>query len=135
MTQFIWNSTDSFGTGQYLALPISVSQTVALTNQTTAITSTNFSNASTAGTYRLSYSLQDTTADLAAGTIQLSIGFTDGAGTSSLTSTALALTALGRTSGILFLQLASGNVSYATTLVGLIGTSKYALYMTLERIS
>lgn len=109
--------------------------TLALTAQTAAITTTALANSSTAGTYRVSYSLQDTTADLAAGTIQLNIAFTDGAGATTVNSTALVLTALGRTTGVFYLQLASGSITYATTLVGLIGTATYALYLSLERLS
>ena len=112
-----------------------ISDTIALTNQGAAIGSTNFANSSTAGTYRLSYYLEDTTADATAGTIQLSVAFTDLAGATTVVSTALVLTALGRTSGVFFIKLASGSIAYSTILVGIFGTSKYALDMCLERLS
>ena len=115
-------------------VPLAVA-TVALTAQVAAISSTNFANSSTAGTYRVSYSLLTTTADAAAGTIQLSVAFTDNAGATTVVSTALILTALGRTTGVFFVRLASGSVAYSTILGGIIGTSVYALYISLERLS
>jgi hypothetical protein len=108
---------------------------VALTGQTAIINSTNFTNASTAGLYRLNYYLLDTSADITAGTIQLSVAFTDNAGATTVTSSALPLTALGRTSGIFYIQLASGSVAYSTVLTGIFGTAQYALYMSLERLN
>jgi hypothetical protein len=112
-----------------------ISDTVALTNQGAAIGSTNFANGGTAGTYRVSYYLEDTTLDLTAGTIQLQVTFTDAAGAVTVSSTALPLTALGRTSGVFFIQLQSGNIAYSTVLVGIVGTAKYALFICLERLS
>jgi hypothetical protein len=107
---------------------------VAITARTTAVGSTNFTNAAVAGRYRISYYLADTTADITAGTIQLTVASTDGAGATTVASTALPLTAVGRTSGVFYVQLSSGAISYSTTLVGVIGTSQYSLHMTCERV-
>jgi len=112
-----------------------IANTVALTGQVAAIGSTNFSNGGTAGTYRASYYLEDTALDLTAGTIQLQITFTDAAGSVTVSSSALPLTALGRTSGVFFIQLQSGSIAYSTALVGIVGTAQYALYICLERLS
>lgn len=112
-----------------------ISENVVLASQSAAIGSTNFANSSTAGTFRCNYYLEDVAIDLTAGTIQLSVAFTDAAGATTVNSTALALTALGRTSGVFFIQLASGSIAYSTTLVGIIGTARYSLYMCLERLS
>lgn len=111
----------------------SIVDDVALTNQSADIGSTNFTNAGAAGMYRLNYVLEDTTADLTAGTITLTVSWTDGAGATTATANQI-LTGLGRASGVLYLELASGNVSYATSHTGIFGTSKYALHMSLERL-
>lgn len=108
---------------------------IALTAQSTAIGSTNFTNGGTGSTFRVNYYLEDTTADITAGTIQLTVSFTDDAGATTVSSAALALTAVGRTSGIFFVRRASGNVAYSTTLVGIIGTARYALYIGFEKMS
>lgn len=107
---------------------------VALTNQGADITTTNFASGGVAGTYRVSYSLQDTTSDITAGAVTLTIAYTDGAGATTTTANQV-LTGTGRTSGSIYLQLASGNVTYAVAHTGIFGSAKYALYLTLERLS
>lgn len=104
---------------------------VALTNQSADIATANL--ATVAGLYLVSYSLQDTTADLTAGAVVLTISYTDGAGATTSTATQV-LTGLGRQSGSIYLQLASGNLTYATTHTGLFGTAAYALYITTVRL-
>lgn len=108
---------------------------VALTAQTADITSTNFTNAGTAGLYRINYYLETTTADAAAGAVTLTVSFTDGAGATSVASSALTLTAVGRTSGVFFVRLASGSVAYSTTHSGSYGTAAYALHAICERVN
>ncbi len=108
---------------------------VALAGQTTVLGPNNFGGVVPPGTYRLNYYLEDTTADGAAGTIQLSVAFADDAGATTVTSAALALSALGRTSGLFEIRILSGNIVWQTLLTGAFGTSQYALYMTLERLS
>jgi hypothetical protein len=105
---------------------------VALTAQSASIGSTNFTNAGTAGNYRLNYYLEATTLNVGATSILLTVSFTDDAGATTVTSAALPLTALGRTSGVFFIRLASGSVSYSTTLIDATGLARYALYMSLE---
>lgn len=114
---------------------VSISDTVALTGQTADITTTNFAGVTAPGTYRVNYSLLATSADLTAGAVQLTIAFTDAAGATTITSSNLVLTALGRSAGVGYIQLASGNISYAVAHTGIFGTATYALYMTLERLS
>lgn len=114
---------------------ISFKDNVVLTNQAADISATAFTHGTTAGTYRVSYSLLDTTADITAGAVTLTFGYTDDAGSTTLPSAALVLTSLGRTQGTAYIQLASGNITYSTTHTGLFGTAKYALYMCLERLS
>ena len=112
-----------------------IADTVALTAQVAIIGSTNLANSSTGATYRVNYYLETTTADVTAGTIQLQIAFTDGAGATTVLSVALSLAILGRTSGVFFVQRASGSIAYSTILTGAFGTSQYALYICLERLS
>lgn len=108
---------------------------IQLTAQVAAIGSTNIAATNTAGLYRVSYYLEDTTADITAGTISVTIGWTDDAGATTASSTALPLTAVGRTSGILYVRVAgTGSIQYSTTLVGIIGTSQYALFITVEKV-
>lgn len=99
---------------------------VALTNQGADITATNL--ATTTGTYQVNYVLEDTTADVTAGTVTLTISWTDGAGATTVVANQL-LTGTGRTSGVIYVQLASGNLTYAITHTGAYGTAKYALYI------
>lgn len=106
---------------------------VALTAQGADITTTNFTNGGVAGTYRCNYNLQDTAADLTAGALTLTISWTDGAGATTKTDTQV-LTSLGRTSGIFYIQLASGNITYAVAHTGIFGGATYALYISLERL-
>lgn len=107
---------------------------IALTAQAADITTTNITNGNVAGTYRVSYDLLDTTADATAGVVTLTLAYTDAAGSTTNTTTQV-LTGLGRSSGSVYIQLASGSISYATSHTGLFGTAKYALYICLERLS
>lgn len=114
---------------------VGVVASVQLTNQSADIGSTNFANTSTAGLYRISYSLEDTTSDVTAGAVTLTIAYTATAGAITVPSSAQILTGVGLTQGTIFAQLASGSVSYSTAHTGLFGTAKYALYMTAERLA
>jgi len=108
---------------------------IQLTAKVAAIGSTNITGTNTAGLYRVSYYLEDTTADITAGTIMVTIGWTDDAGATTTSSVALPLTAVGRTSGNLYIRvLGTGSIQYSTTLVGIIGTSQYALFISAERL-
>lgn len=109
--------------------------TKALTNQATDIGSANFTGTSSGSQFRVNYVLEDTTADITAGAVVLTIAWTDDAGATTLPSSAQVLTGLGRTSGTIYIQRASGSISYATSHTGLFGSSKYALYMTCEKLS
>jgi hypothetical protein len=108
---------------------------IILTEQLASIGSTNFTNSGVAGTYKLNYYLLCTTLNAGATSILLTVSWTDGAGATTSSSSSLPLTALGRTSGDIFIQLASGNTSYTTTLVDASGLARYALYMTMERMN
>lgn len=107
---------------------------IALTNQGSSIGATNITNSQVAGRYRISYDLLCTTLDAGAISVLVTFAFTDAAGATTVVSATLPLTALDRTTGVFYLQLASGNLTYATT-VDTAGTSKYALYITSERLA
>lgn len=104
-------------------------------NQTADIATTNFSSANVAAKYRVGYALEDTTADITAGAVTLTIAYTDAAGAATQTSAAQLLTGVGRTQGMFYIQLSSGNVTFATTHTGIFGSAKYNLYMTIERLN
>lgn len=104
---------------------------VSLTAQGADIAATNL--ATVAGLYLVSYSLQDTTADITAGAVILTLSYTDGAGAATATATQT-LVGVGRQSGSVYVQLASGNLTYATTHTGIFGTAVYALYITTQRV-
>lgn len=110
----------------------SIITTIAATNQGADIAAANL--ATVAGLYRVSYCLEDTAADVSAGIVTLTLSFTDGAGATTVTTTQT-LAATGRSSGTAYIQLASGNLTYATTHTGIFGTGKYALYITTERLN
>lgn len=113
----------------------SVVDVVSLTNQSADIGSTNLTNSNVAGLYRVSYALEDTTSAVGAGAVTLTIAYTDGAGAATQASAAQLLSGVGRTQGSYFIQLASGSISYSTSHTGIFSTSKYALYVTSERLS
>lgn len=97
------------------------------TAQSAAVASTKLTNATSAGYYLVHYTLEDTTSDITAGTIQFQINYTDDIGATTQTGATLALTATGRDRGSFNVYLASGDISYQTNLVGIIGTARYAL--------
>lgn len=101
---------------------------VNATAQAAAIASTNLTNTTPAGLYRINYSLRCTTADVTAGTITASFTYTDDVGATTDTTAAIVLTATtSRQAGSFVVYLASGNITYLTTLTGIIGTSRYQL--------
>lgn len=102
---------------------------VDLTAQSAAIASTNLTNGAAAGVYLVLYTIEDTTGDVTAGTIQVQVNYTDTVGATTQAGAALALTATGRDRGSFIVQLASGELSYQTNLVGIIGSSRYAVYV------
>lgn len=107
-----------------------------LTAQVADIADTAFTNASTAGLYRVAYYLVTTTADVTAGTVQVNIKFTDDAAARTVSSTAVILTATtGFTQGYVFARVNSGSLTYGVTHTGIFGTSQYALYATCERLN
>lgn len=114
---------------------ITLIDTHALLNQTAVIADTALVGTNSIGLYRVSYSLECTTSDGAAGDITLNINYTDGAGSGSQSSTVLPLTAIGRATGIFVARTAdASSVTYATANTGIFGSSQYALYVAVEKL-
>lgn len=107
---------------------------IDLTNQSAAIGVTNLIAAPAAGLYRVSHTLLVTTADVTAGAIQLSIGYTDTLGATTQVSGSLVLTATGRTSGTMVTQIASGALTYQVIVAGAVNAARYALFVRVEYI-
>lgn len=111
-----------------------VGDSITLTGQTATIATTNIITSARNGIYRYSAVLQCTTADALAGTITLTIGWTDRVGATTTTLTRL-LTVTGRNPGDLVLQVEGDtNITYAIGIAGIFGTAVYALELRLERI-
>lgn len=114
---------------------------VALTGQTADIGSTNFTNAGTAGLYRINYYLECTTSDATAGNVSLTISFSDDAGGATIVSANLPLTTTATriqsslTNAKQLAQLNSGSISYSTAHTGIYGSAVYALYISVERLN
>jgi hypothetical protein len=100
---------------------------VDLTAQTAAIGATALYAPPAAGYYVVHYTIEDTTADVTAGTIQFQVNYTDDIGATNQTGAALALTATGRDRGAFEVYSASGTITYQTNLTGIMGTAQYAL--------
>lgn len=83
--------------------------------------------------FEFEYTLIVTTSDAAAGSIQLSVGYTDVLGATTQSGASLVLTATGRQTGRFVIQRSSGNVTWTITRTGSAGNAKYAFYYTLRR--
>ena len=115
---------------------VAIHDAVSLTGQTANIAATNFTNAGTAGVYRISYYLLDTTNDVTAGTLTVTIAWNDGTAAQTITSASINLAvAASFTQGTIYVRLGSGNITYASTITGIFGTAQYSLYMNAERLS
>lgn len=100
---------------------------IDLTGQVAAIGATAIYTPPAAGYYVVHYTIADTAADIAAGTIQFQVNYTDDIGATNQVGGALAMTAVGRDRGSFQVYSASGAITYQTNLVGIIGTAAYAL--------
>lgn len=136
----ILRATPSATTGAYCSFPdIATDHTVAaktgtdvnvLSSPAASIGTTNISAAPTAGFYEIQFYLECTTAGTA-GTVSATFAWTDDIGATSRVSGTLSLSVTGRLgfTDILTLPIyvASGAVSYATTVVGALGSPAYRL--------
>lgn len=101
-----------------------------------AIGSTNFTNAGTAGEYRISYYLATRTAPASGGNAQLTIAWTDNALAHTYVSTQIILANEEYTTGVIYVRLGSGSVSYSTTYDGGYNNlGRYDLYIACERVN
>lgn len=101
--------------------------------QTAAIASTNLLTAPTPGLYRITADLS-VLAAIAAGTVTLNLGWNNGAPQTRALINLLTLTALGPAPASTLIYVASGDVTYATVLAGVIGSPSYDLRLRAELI-
>jgi len=125
------------GGGNCIATP-NILGSVALASQTASIAATSLISAPVAGMYRVVSVAQTTTAATSGSGCSLTIGIgnTDSAGAATTnTISALSLTALGRSSGVVSLMVASGTITYsATRTAGTCSGDQYALNIIAERL-
>lgn len=109
----------------------------SLTGQSAAIAATNLVASATAGQYRLTWYLYSTVAGNAVN-VTFEYNYTDGVGGVGVTTASVvSLAAAGnRANGTAsFFAAAATAISYDTTISGAAGAGRYALYVTLERLS
>jgi hypothetical protein len=108
---------------------------VNLTGQNATITTTTLFSvgSSGAGVYRVAFSLIDTSSG-SAGTVTATIGWNNGTGAQSSTTASLSLSSAGgEVSGdFIFTSAASQNITYATTVTGVLGSPFYTLKLRIE---
>jgi hypothetical protein len=118
------------GTGNCIATA-AILGSVALASQTASVASINLIAGPAAGMYRVVAIVQATTAATSGSgcSLGVTIGYTDSAGaTTSNAISGLSLTALGRSSAVVPLMVASGNITYSTTrTAGTCSGDQYAL--------
>lgn len=109
---------------------------VTLLEQAADISPTAFVNTSDPGFYRVNYYLVTTAADAAAGTVTLTVGWTDYVQAQTVDSITLDLTALGdRIPGApVSVVVAADAITYAVTHTGSYGTARFDLIAVVERL-
>lgn len=110
---------DGSGSGTY--------RKVTLTAQTADIATTNLTSSPASGDYLVTVYLQCTTADVGAGTLTVTIGWTDTIGAMTDASVTLTLTATGRSRADILVKRVSGEITYAVANGGSYGTAQYAI--------
>ena len=86
------------------------------------------------GWFRFNYSLKTTTADVTAGTIQLSVTSNDGSATTDLSAAVSLIATTNRDRGSFLIFNSSGNIQFSTAVTGAYGTSAYRLRAWVERV-
>lgn len=102
---------------------------VSLTGQTAAIGSTNLAVSPTAGFYAVEvYVMCTTLSGSGSPTLDVTVAWTDAVGATTATAiTGFSLSATGRQGGRLPMLVASGNISYTTTINAAAGSPQYAI--------
>jgi hypothetical protein len=108
-----------------------LSHTDRQTAQTASLAAITLLTAPVSDLYAVDIYLECTTAG--AGTVLATISFTDDTGAATVATAALVLTALGRQSTRICFWLASGNISYTTTVAGLVA-AQYACVVRAQRL-
>ena len=102
------------------------------TAQAAVVAATNITNATSAGVYAIHYEMTCTTGDATAGTLTFDVIATGDGGAQTVSSAALPLTtatlsATNPVRGSVVRYLASGNITYSTTVTGAVNAARYAL--------
>jgi hypothetical protein len=119
---------DTLVTGDLPTGTVTVVGSVTLANQGADIGTTNIVTSPAVGNYEIEIVLLCTTADAGAGTLTVTIGWTDPVGATTDTSVTLPLTTTGRARGIFPIRVSSGNITYSVTGGGTYGTAQYNFY-------
>jgi hypothetical protein len=125
------STAGSYGVASVQAAP------AALTAQSASITSTTLCSTASCplGLYQVNYYLYDTTAG-SAGTVTVTLGWSDTAAAHTFTSGTASLATLGAQVGGSITVYANGSnaITYLTTVSGAAGSPKYSLVMTVTRV-
>jgi len=113
---------------------------VTLANQSAVIGATNFANTNVAGTYRISWYIDTSVIDAAAGMLSLNIRWNDGVVARDLSpksyERSVNLTMLAAWGcGVIYVKTNGVSITYETVVSTLIGNARYGLYMTCERMN
>lgn len=113
------------------AVPVTISRRTLNTD----VSSTVLVHNPPGGLYRVEVVMFTTTNDALAGTLSFDLAWTDLVG--STTGTPIAahvLTATGRSTGSTLLHIASGDITYSTTVTGIYSNAVYALEIRVVRL-
>jgi hypothetical protein len=123
-----WDGTKVWITGQRTVTSVS-----AATNSTSSIGSTALLTAPTPGLYRVAWTLTTGSVSGGSATALVTTGWTDAVGAKTSAGAALTLAAAANQSGSVLVNVASGNLTYATTYAAGSG-GNYNLQMTAELV-
>lgn len=115
-------------------LPSALSERVNLTGLTTALVGTTVTTVRTAGLYRINYYAKMTTAG-SAGTIQLQVGYNDGAGAGIVCGTLTATTLNDHIGGTTTIYcIAASTIVVVTPFTGVTGSPVYEVRVSVEQV-
>jgi len=117
-------------------VPVPAGDPITRTAQVANIATTNLLQFAPTGVYEVTAILQCTTADAAAGTLTLTLGWTDRVGAATDTALTRLLTLSGRNSRSYEIQVSGDTaISYAVAVTGIYATAVYALEIRALRIA
>jgi hypothetical protein len=130
-----WRCTNTAGTLTWAPIYAENEATPDLTAQTASLGTQTLMTSPPAGLYEVTFFLECPTADGgASGTVLATLGFTNRVGASTRATATLSLTATGSAETTFKVRVASGNLTYTTTVGGTIGTATYNVTAVAKRI-